>query len=236
MSDTTSSLSDSRVRGRQVLLIVVAMCCEYLARSPLANAETLYVVNSNSGLTKQFALNGTESTFSTVAINSPTQAALAPGGLAVDSAGNIYVARISANEIDKISPDGVSTVFANTGLNGPTALLFDKAGNLYVSNQHGNYIEKVSPQGIGSLFIGPGPAPWGMAIDSEGNCYVSNWAANEIEKFSSAGVDLGLFASAGLDRPTFMLMSVPEPSSLVLLGSGFALGLFAINQRLSRKR
>ena len=51
---------------------------------------------------------------------------------------------------------------------------------------------------------------------------MTNFHNNTVEKYSSSGVDLGAFASTGLDGPVgiaiqFSVASVPEPSSLVLI-------------------
>jgi len=57
-----------------------------------------------------------------------------PTGLALDSAGNLYVANYGNSTITKFTPSGAGSVFASTGLNGPESLAFDSAGNLYVAN------------------------------------------------------------------------------------------------------
>jgi hypothetical protein len=41
----------------------------------------------------------------------------------------------------------------------------------------------------------------GITFDTAGNLYVSSFSTNIIEKFSPSGVDLGTFASTGLNQP-----------------------------------
>ena len=73
------------------------------------------------------------------------------------------------------------------------------ADNFFVANFGINTITKYNAAGIGFPFtdafiIGPN----GLALDSSGNLYVST-NSNVIRKFSPAGVDLGVFASTGLN-------------------------------------
>ncbi len=44
--------------------------------------------------------------------------------------------------------------------------------------------------------------PVGLAFDPQGNLYVANHGNNTIHRYSSAGADLGVFASTGLNLPT----------------------------------
>jgi secreted PhoX family phosphatase len=74
-----------------------------------------------------------------------------PEGITADSLGNLYVTESGADNIRKITPDGVVTTFAGSGYHGsddglaskatfnnPTGVTFDKKGNIYVMDA-GNY-------------------------------------------------------------------------------------------------
>jgi streptogramin lyase len=73
------------------------------------------------------------------------------------------------------------------------------ADNFFVANSGINTITKYNAAGIGFPFTGAFIiGPNGLALDSSGNLYVST-NSNVIRKFSPAGVDLGVFASTGLN-------------------------------------
>ena len=101
------------------------------------------------------------------------------GGLAFDSADNLYVTDFSSGSIEKFTPQGAQSVFANSGLSEPSALAFDSAGNLYVAND-GDYsggpngtITKISPTGAASTFATGFSDAEGLAFDVSGNLYVA---------------------------------------------------------------
>ena len=74
-----------------------------------------------------------------------------------------------------------------------------RADNFFVSNFGINTITKYDANGVGTLFTGEFiNGPNGLALDSSGNLYVST-NSNVIRKFSPAGIDLGVFASTGLN-------------------------------------
>jgi DNA-binding beta-propeller fold protein YncE len=128
-----------------------------------------------------------------------------PSGIAFDSVGNLYVscAPFSNGTILKFTPDGVSSIFANTNLAGNEYLTFDQSGNLYASYWSSQIVMKYTPEGVGSVFASGGSldGPHGLAFDSIGNLYVANYFGNTIERFSSDGTYLGSFA-IGLNNPT----------------------------------
>ena len=107
-----------------------------------------------------------------------TQASLCwPAGVAVDAAGNIYIADTDAGVIAKVDPSGNLTVIAgddNGGFDGcdgsvpspgpaaddslcyPQGLAVDAAGNVYIADTENGVIEKVDLSGNLTILAGVG--------------------------------------------------------------------------------
>jgi len=77
------------------------------------------------------------------------------GGLAFDTAGNLFVADFAKRSVFKYTPDGTKSTFV-AGLKGPIGLCFDSKGNLFVSDEAATTFKgsilKFTPEGKRSTF------------------------------------------------------------------------------------
>lgn len=167
----------------------------------------------SGGVIATVAGNGT--TIDTGDNGPATSAGLAdPLGVAVDSAGDFFVAEGFNRRVRKISGGIITTVAGNgsnadlgdngpatsAGLNYPMGVAVDSTGNLYIADLYDNRIRKVSG-GVITTVAGTGTAgysgdngpatsaqlsnPWGVAVDSAGNLYIADLGNTAVRKVSS---------------------------------------------------
>jgi RHS repeat-associated protein len=94
-----------------------------------------------------------------------------PHGIALDNAGNMYIADYNNQRVRKVDPGGIITSVAGNGEYGdggdgglateaqfkfPHGLAVDAAGNLYISDSQSYRIRKVDPSGIITTVAGTG--------------------------------------------------------------------------------
>ncbi len=112
-----------------------------------------------------------------------------PAGIAVDGAGNTYVADNGADAVRKI-PAGCTSascvITLGTNMNSPYSIAVDGAGNVYVGEIDPSIIQEIpygcsSPScfiSLGSGFFGP----QGVAVDFSGNVFVADYANNAVKE------------------------------------------------------
>jgi uncharacterized protein (TIGR03437 family) len=197
----------------------------------------VYICDTQNHRVRRIAPNGTITAFAgSGALGSsgdggPAAAAAMnePLGIAVDAAGNVYIADSRNNRVRIVTPDGKINTFAGTGRDGfggdngaaqqaslssPIGLAVDAAGNLYIADAGNARVRRVTASdgkintiaGNGFVgFAGDGGAakdamlnaPVGVAVDGAGNVYFTDYGNSRVRRVAVSNNTISTIAGTG---------------------------------------
>jgi sugar lactone lactonase YvrE len=168
-----------------------------------------------------------------------------PEGVAVDSAGTIYVADTGNNRIRQLSGGQVTTL-AGSGTPGyqdgpaaqarfdsPEGIVVDKAGDVYVADKHNHCIRKIDGGQV-STFAGTNVAgaadgplaqarfsePYGLALDGAGRIYVAEATGDTIRLIDGASVTTVAGSTGGFTDGPAAKAQFDGPRGIAVDGAG----------------
>jgi sugar lactone lactonase YvrE len=158
--------------------------------------------------------------------------------LALDVAGNLYIADALNNRIRKVAPNGTITTFAGTGLTGytgdggpatsatlnrPEAVAVDTQSNVYIADYQNGVIRKVDSTGTISTFVttfgfGVTAAATALTFGPDGNLYATGlWGVSMITSSGSTTMIAGVPGELGYNGD-----GIPATQAWLFLPNGLA--------------
>ena len=156
--------------------------------------------------------------------------------LALDKAGNLYVATGDHGEIYKVTPKGEHSVFFKSDETHIRVLALDAQGNLIAGTDGSGLVYRISPAGEGFvLYSTPKKEITALALDREGNIYAAGvgekraTAAASAPGVASAMITMAANAAANPNPQTpgmaiTMAPAAPQPGPFPFPGGGASNG------------
>ncbi len=158
-----------------------------------------------------------------------TATPVTPDGIAIDAAGNVYIADYGRWQVRKIAADSGAVTTVGAGLmtqGSATGLAVDDRGNLFVADGQGGVIRRVDAASGGISVIAEGlDHPFGVAVDRSGNVYIAEWGGHRVRKVSATTGAMTTVAGCGSahfygDGGPALGAGVPNPSGVAVDAAG----------------
>jgi len=136
----------------------------------------------------------------------------APAGVAVDGAGDVFIADTGNHAIRMVTPDGVIHTIAGQGtpgfsgdggaatgalLNSPSGMALDGAGNLYFADTGNNRVRRLTPND--AVTVGPAPVGTALALVNAASQSQGTVAPGEIVTIYGTGIGPASGVAGSLD-------------------------------------
>ncbi len=235
----------------------------------------LYIADTNNSRIRRITAQGRVSTVAGAGIygfqgddGPATRAYLAgPRGVALDAAGNLYIADTLNHRVRKVSTDGTITTLAGSNeagysgdgasgtyarLNTPTSVAVDRAGNVYIADSGNHRVRRINAQGIITTVAGTGVsgfsgdngaaalaqlnAPQSVAVDASGALFIADTENHRVRTVDARGVISTVAGSdpgAG-DGGAALSARLFQPGGIALDGAGNVYVSDTLNHRVRK--
>ncbi len=123
---------------------------------------------------------GAQTTVSTSGLNSPY-------GVAVDGAGDVFIADYDNNRVVEVPAGGGPQTTVGTGLNYPTGVAVDRAGDVFVVENYISEVVEVPAGGGAQTTVGSVYLPYGVAVDGAGDVFIADTGNNRVVEVPVGG-------------------------------------------------
>jgi len=202
-------------------------------------AGDLFIADIQNSRVVEVPANGSRATGITPTAADPSgnvRALNNPAGLAVDGAGNLYIADVNNWRVLEVLANGggvneIIPTVNGTVLHNPTGVAVDGAGDLFISDTWNNRVVEISASGA-TTAIGPTVNtftlnyPSGIAIDGAGDLFIADTLNNRVIEVPAGG------GAATAITPTVNALPLNDPSGIAVDGAGDLFIADTLNSRV----
>ncbi len=182
-----------------------------------------------------------------------------PGGVFLDSSGDIFIADTNNSRIREISGGTITTVVGAGGfavspaLFQPGGVFLDALGDIYIADTGNSLIREVTPTGVSTIIAGGGSFgyygdgaaatgaalynPQGVYVDGSGNVYIADTLNNAIRKVTASTGIISTIAGNGMagftgDGGQASAAQLSSPTGVIMDNAGNLLIADKLNNRI----
>ena len=124
-----------------------------------------------------------------------------PAGMALDGAGDVFIADAGNSRVVEVTAGGVQTAVAASGLSSPAGVAVDGAGDVYIADTGNSRVVEVTAGGVQTAVAASGlSSPAGVAVDGAGDVYIADTGNSRVVEVTPGGVQT-VVAASGLSSP-----------------------------------